>query len=265
MKRIIIATLLVLSSITGYAQEDSTFLSAHYIAHFKTFAEAIHERTEEQVLDIGENSSCFYGRWYRRRREIIDSIAAAGGNFDDMLAKISEYPTPYLSYIIYDNYPSVGKRTVTHTIIKHFHYEEDIDDIQWVLLDRDTTILDYPCQTATCEYRNHRWTVCYAPEIPVSLGPWKLRGLPGLILYAADDTGIFSFECIELRNEAKPVAVPKLSKSIKCTREEIKEMERVSCRNPDDLVRRLGFTPGKAWDANGKPLVYKERTAIFID
>lgn len=255
---------LVLSSITGYAQKDSTSLSAYYIAHFKTFAEANYETTEEVVLDIGEKSSCFYGRWHRRRREIIDSIKTAGGTFEDMLAKFRDYPTPHLFYAVYNNYPSVGKQTVTQQLIKDFYYEEDIDDIQWTLLDRDTTILDYPCQTATCEYRNHRWTVCYAPEIPISLGPWKLRGLPGLILYAADDTGIFSFECIELRNEPKPVAVPNLSKSIKCTREEIKEMERESKKNPDEFAKRFG-APGKGWDANGKPLVYKERTAIFID
>jgi GLPGLI family protein len=265
MNKIVGTLALTIFVISGCAQVKSDkMFSVHYIAHFKLYAEAKEEITEERVLDIGEKSSCFYGRWQHLREEIVDSITAAGGSRDMILAKIMEYPTPRQFYTVYNNYPVIGKRTVTDQLIKRFHYEEDMDVIEWALLDGDTIVLDYPCKKAICNYRAHLWKVCYTPEIPVALGPWKLHGLPGLILAASDDTGVFSFECIEIRSDKKPMPVPNLSKSIKCTREEIKSMQRESFKNPEDFVKRYGAIGGGT-DASGRPIVYKERTALFLD
>lgn len=83
-------------------------------------------------------------------------------------------------------------------------------------------------------------------------------------MYAADDTGVFSFECIELRDGTKAVAVPNLSKSIKCTREEIRLMEREAGKDPEGFAKRFGGV-GKGMDANGRPIVHKPKTALFLD
>lgn len=265
MKKIAGLFLFAAFAVAGCAQVKSQQgLSAHYIAHFKLYAEANGETTEERVLDVDEHGSCFYGRWQRRREDIADSITATGGSRDEMLAKIMEYPAPRQLYAIYNHYPAIGKRTVTDKLVKPFHYEEEMDAMAWTLLDRDTTVLDYPCQMAVCQYRGRQWTACYTPEIPIALGPWKLQGLPGLILAAHDDTGVFSFECIELRHHDTPVARPNLSRSIRCTREEMKQMQAEAFRNPEDFVKRYGAI-GKGTDANGRPIVYKERTALFMD
>lgn len=268
MKRITMLLSMLLLVGLGFAEnmeaEWEEVISIHYIAHFKLYAEANGEITEEKVLDVGENGSCFYGRFQRRREEIVDSITAAGGSQEELFGKINEYPSPRQFYAIYNNCPSAGKRTVTDRVIQRFHYVEDIDQIEWTLLDLDTTILGYQCQMASCQYRNHRWNVCYTPEIPVALGPWKLQGLPGLILYAADSTGIFSFECIEIRNNSRKIAQPNLTRSIQCSREEIKSLQRESLSNPEEFVKRFGAT-GKGTDANGRPIVYKKKTALFMD
>src|SRR3712207_8163725 len=45
-------------------------------------------------------------------------------------------------------------------------------------------------------FRGRTWRVWFALDIPFPDGPWKLCGLPGLILKAEDSKGHFSFDCV---------------------------------------------------------------------
>ncbi len=49
------------------------------------------------------------------------------------------------------------------------------------------------------------WDVMYAEDIPTPVGPWKLQGLPGLIMSATDSEGIHSFTLVELYIESLPI------------------------------------------------------------
>lgn len=69
------------------------------------------------------------------------------------------------------------------------YYTEPTDEIRWEIGDSTITILGYECVSATTNYHGRRWTAWFAPELPMPFGPWKLRGLPGLILKAVDDNG----------------------------------------------------------------------------
>lgn len=74
-----------------------------------------------------------------------------------------------------------------------FRYEEAWVQPDWQLAEGDTTILGYACNKARCVYRGREWTAWYALELTTDAGPWKLAGLPGLILAAHDASGAFSF------------------------------------------------------------------------
>ena len=72
-------------------------------------------------------------------------------------------------------------------------YTEPIDEMNWTIVeDSTTTFLGYECIMAESTYHGRHWKAWFTPEIPAPFGPWKLRGLPGLILKADADGG-FSF------------------------------------------------------------------------
>lgn len=98
----------------------------------------------------------------------------------------------------YMDYPHKGVLTASLCIVNtEYRYSEPIPRIDWKLHDDSTRrILGYACQRATAEFRGRRWEVWFTPEIPFSRGPWKLGGLPGLILQASDETGLFGFEAM---------------------------------------------------------------------
>lgn len=79
-------------------------------------------------------------------------------------------------------------------------YTEPSDEMQWTLLpDSTNLILGYDCNLAESDYHGRHWKAWFAPEIPLCFGPWKLHGLPGLILKAEADGG-FSFNATGLRH-----------------------------------------------------------------
>lgn len=69
-------------------------------------------------------------------------------------------------------------------------YSEPLDEMKWdVDADSVKTVLGYESVFAETDYHGRHWKVWFTPEIPVSEGPWKLRGLPGLILQADGGDG----------------------------------------------------------------------------
>ena len=112
---------------------------------------------------------------------------------------------------IYKNYPA-GKLTHTEKICQDwFRYDEDMPQLEWELTDSVTTVLGYECHEAKCEFRGRKWTVYYTEDIPLSDGPWKLYGLPGLIMKASDDKGHYTFQCIGIKSNAdRPITIYKV-------------------------------------------------------
>ena len=82
-----------------------------------------------------------------------------------------------------------GKISVYTSVFgSHYLIEEDFPVIDWTICEDSTMqVLGYDCHKATAKFRGRTWTVWYAEDIPLSIGPWKLGGLPGLILKAKCD------------------------------------------------------------------------------
>jgi len=100
-----------------------------------------------------------------------------------------------------------GKTTVREFIFPH-EYEgyEETPDIAWMLTNDTLTVSGYLCQQATATFRGVEWHAWYTDEIPSSAGPWRLRGLPGLIVKAENEAHTFSLA--GLRMEASPITAP---------------------------------------------------------
>lgn len=74
-----------------------------------------------------------------------------------------------------------------------FIIKEPLPAIDWDVKTESKTIGRYKCVKAVGNFGNRTYDVWFTPEIPVPLGPYKLGGLPGMILEAKSRDGCVSY------------------------------------------------------------------------
>lgn len=102
----------------------------------------------------------------------------------------------------------LGKSEVT-TVEAIYPYRyltnEPLAKIDWEITEETQTLNNLICRQAIGKLYGKEWTVWFTEEIPSTAGPWKLRGLPGIIVKAEDAECIHCFSLYETRNEARSI------------------------------------------------------------
>ena len=91
-------------------------------------------------------------------------------------------------------------KTYARVFGTHYLITENITIPEWTLCEDTTSILGMECKKATTNFRGRYWEVWYTEEIPISQGPWKLCGLPGMIL-KANSPKFMLIEAISIKNK----------------------------------------------------------------
>lgn len=114
-------------------------------------------------------------------------------------------PSKYDNMVLFFDNVKPGKRSIGHVDMRvyykertmqcagrivntDFMYEENVPDIEWTVTDSTKSIGSWIAQKATCFFRGRNYTAWFTADIPRPYGPWKLSGLPGLILEVYDDS-----------------------------------------------------------------------------
>ena len=187
----------------------------------------------EMRLDVGDNVTHFYDR----TKEIRDSIIHDGvmkGNYDfQNLPKGGGIQWQY-----YRNYPEQGKSTFLETVLTNdYQCIEAVEIPDWhIQPDSAATIMGYGCRLAVARFKGRTWYAWYAEDLPLSEGPWKLCGLPGLILKAYDQNRQYVFDGIGLAN-ANGTADITFDKT---ARETISQKDLREAKEKMDLTSLLG-------------------------
>lgn len=202
---------------------------------------------DRYVLEIGEKYSKYYSLFADRVDSTMFLFAQSKeGKKIDAATNPRAWmrPTDHEEYDEYFfNYPSQGLLTVTQMIVNAgFAYQEPIPQINWEIQPETSMILGYTCQRASTVFRGRKYEAWFTMDIPTSLGPWKLNGLPGLILKANTIDSNFVFEAIGIE-------VPKTKRSIyrydlkynQITREDMLKLQRKTFEDPVSLWISCGI------------------------
>lgn len=81
---------------------------------------------------------------------------------------------------------------------KVLYVKEKAPKIRWHIQDSTKQVGNYTVKKATAHFRGRDYTAWFTPKISIPYGPWKLHGLPGLILQAYDESGDIYFSATDI-------------------------------------------------------------------
>ena len=220
-----------------YLNENDSILFNIYYLHKKPFDvdKELIWRTDSMILSVGNQYSVYYDMNKYRRDSLDNANLLYNPNFrsirftSDVEALELRLQRQDDIYTIFDTSSGesaqIYKNRLTKNIITKDTYTEDIYILNeqgivhdWTIHEDTTTILNLVCQKATMEFRGREYTAWFTMDIPINGGPWKLYGLPGLILKVEDSEGILNIEAFGLMTdvEKKEITLPNDKKIIEC-------------------------------------------------
>jgi len=175
---------------------------------------------ENMILQIGERFTKFYSDNLYQNDSICTELSKVSTNLpvNDEL---------YQGYEIFKNNSTQSMKVTNRLpyLDNVLVYEEELPNIKWDISDENIEIAGYKCQKAEAYFRGRKYIAWFSLDIPSSAGPWKLGGLPGLILKAYDTDKQYIFECIGIAQKKSDIKEYKWDYK-KITKKEWKKTEK---------------------------------------
>lgn len=201
---LIILIVLTLAGLQARAQKADT---AKAIAHYKfswvrDTTQRSNPYTENMILLMGRNASVYksYDRKQQEammRKQVEEQVAqiANGASNTIQLKSNGKGVTRNELFL----YPAAKKMIRNERLINYYLVEEELPVQQWNITADTMSVGDLHCQKATTHFKGRNYTAWFCPDLPFHTGPWKLNGLPGLIVEAYDDRNevVFKFDGME--------------------------------------------------------------------
>jgi GLPGLI family protein len=217
MKNILTSALFFASTLLAVAQnQDKAIVRVKYdFAHMRDTTKTQNLYKETMLLVAGKNASAFlsYDKILRdlaAKAAFEEQIREQGGQLKSIK---SPQATRTYTATEYYYYADDNKLFTIENMGVNYIVEENPEKINWKI-EKDTQVIEgINCKKATALFKGRNWTAWFAEELPFASGPWKLNGLPGLIIQAYDDKKEVAFDFAGLEKVAENLPNTKQDKT----------------------------------------------------
>jgi len=211
-KQLLMAITLLGVFITAEAQKtDTARVLVHYkFTYVRDTTDRAHPYTENMVLYVGKNASAYRsydGIVYNAQFKKAFAEAAASSPDGNVRINRRGVGTP----VEYYQYPTEQKLlTKDQLMMNSYLIEGPMPTIDWTISGDTANLGGLHCQRASAHFKGRDYTVWFCPNLPVHTGPWKLNGLPGVIVDAHDAKNevVFTFDGVEKAAPVPPKTGP---------------------------------------------------------
>lgn len=187
---------------------------------------------EEMSLKYYQGKSYFYNESKFRLDSIYDKITK------DYI-KTGAIPNVSFKYELnFGTFKDFGKSelyTIQNINSRNYIYQEADYKLNWKLQSEQKMIHNYICKKASLFFGGRLWEAWFTEDIPISDGPYKFHGLPGLILEINDSKKDYHFVTTSISKQNETF---KLSSSfIKTTKKDYSTLVNRLIADPALFVR----------------------------
>jgi GLPGLI family protein len=266
-KQLLLATTLLMVFMAAKAQKpDTARVLVHYkFTHIGDTTDRAHPYTENMALFVGKNASAYKSYdGFIADQQFRNAWAAAVASSPDGQPRINRRGVGTRTQ--YYQYPNTKKMlTKDNLAINEYLVDGPLPAIAWQIGSDTASFGGLHCQKATGHFKGRDYIVWFCPDLPLPAGPWKLNGLPGVIVDAHDTRNevIFQFDGLEkvVFAEVKPIGgagvpdkdLPPIlrglddnpnliappARAIKATQKEFDELQAAIKKNPNAVGQAM--------------------------
>ena len=192
--------------------KEPAILEVHYMKTSVTDTLENRSHSDPMTLRIGKTSAMFYPT----KKMWADSLLRTNFALHEKLHREMN-PLGQLEYkplggmereYLFRNI-NEGETMVCRIIAgEYYSYTEPTEMPVWQIQPETKELLGHSCQLATCDFRGRTWYAWFSFDIPIHEGPWKLFGLPGLVLEAWDSKKHYAYQAVGLYTQnLQPVGI----------------------------------------------------------
>jgi GLPGLI family protein len=179
----------------------------------------------------------------------MDSAVTAenqkGNKFGPSMAFFQQNGTKYFQTIFKDDVNLIVSDYVLRFVSTKnvVTYKESKNQFDWKISTDTLSIGGIICQKAETFFGNRKWEAWFAPSIPISEGPYKFNGLPGLIIRVHDQKQHWNFDLASIHNINKNLQINKYKKTLPIKdKETFFERRKYYTENRFLLMKQNGWT-----------------------
>ena len=215
MKKLYVLSVLLLSYAPSYSQAYKSIDKLNYYCEYRFIyqpdsTDRKSQKIENMILLVGDSSSVFYSRNEYAKDSIYMANQVWNLSADEKMRLLAGIQKTDIKYKIIKHQHSKETLFRENIFRDTFEYKEPLNQFNWQILDSTTVITGYQCQKATTDFAGRNYEAWFSTEIPISDGPYKFNGLPGLIVSMNDSKKHYIFQLVGFKAvQNQGILIPK--------------------------------------------------------
>jgi len=197
--------LLFIISITTFiqAQEVKSTTVFYYKYTFMRDSLDKDRKFDETMVLLSDGKESIYKSFSKMRRDSIVQSNFDKGNYTINFASMPQ------ARVNHEVFYSIDKKIKVLDKIVNKFYGYPAETINWTIENEKKKIGEFNCQKAVCMLDNRKFIAWFTSDIPSHDGPFRFKGLPGLIVEVYDLNHYFTFSLVGVKKQSLTINLPK--------------------------------------------------------
>jgi GLPGLI family protein len=260
MKQLILFILFTTSTFLGHSQVKNTYdYKLIYNYEFQIDSADIYSsKQEDMILLFNKDKSYFYSS----SKYSLDTLKSNNKNksIQELLVLRQSVPKQRIKFDVEKNFKNQKIKYFEKIFLTTYKSEEDYKKLDWSIENETKKIGEFICSKALTTFAGRNYIAWFTNEIPISNGPYKFDGLPGMIIEINDSKNQHHFTLKEFKEETGKFPVNN-KKIVNATMPEIKKARDNQIQN----VKQSGFNLNPELMKKVKEKLNKRNNPIELD